>query len=77
MNGMRRSNACFAFGCFRAGAAPTVELAFLRFARLDRRTPALETSAAAVGGTTKALDFSVRGRHCYLHCFLFRLNVGC
>jgi hypothetical protein len=58
MHGMGSGNASFAFGCFRAGAAASVVLALLGFARLKCRSATLETGANAVGGATEALDYS-------------------
>jgi hypothetical protein len=57
MHGMRRSNPGFTFGCFGAGAAPTVVLALLGFARLKRRSTALDTRATTVCCAAQALYF--------------------
>jgi hypothetical protein len=59
MHGMSRSNASFALCCFRAGAAPTVVLTLLGFARLKCRSPALDTRATAFGCAAQALDFPI------------------
>ena len=56
MLGMNRSNAGFALGCFGPCAAPAVVLALLGFARLQRGSTALDTSATAMGSTTETLD---------------------
>jgi hypothetical protein len=53
-------NAGFAFGSFGAGAAPAVVLALLGFARIECRSAALGTRAAAAGRASQAFDVPTR-----------------